>query len=423
MKVVHLSTGINESSACIRLHIALKKEGIESFVLARYVVVDGGESIRKIKLSFRERLVHKFHLIRDKCVLQKYDLLSEMPFSVGMFGANVLKMKEVQEADVVHIHWICDYLSFKMIDELVSSGKVVAWTCHDSWPFTGGCHVRLGCTRYAADCGRCPVLQSIKEQDISRKVIRYKRKYLCNKKITLIAPSSWTRSCVKSSSLFKDNRCEVIPNTIDLKIFSAKTEAEIVSRLKYNRETDKIHIMFGAVSVDNPYKGFEYLEKMLEILDSTDKELAKKIVLHVFGGKHNVCTMSSNFQYVYWGYIDEQEKMANLYSMVDVLIYPSLEESLGYVVMECLACETPVVVFETGGIPDMVEHKKSGYIAKYKDSNDLLNGLLWVINNNRNNCLGIRGRQKIESEFGESIIARKHINMYESLIKESKYED
>lgn len=417
MKVVHFSTSVSESSANTKLHMALQKEGIESIILTRGYT-GNIDHVQKVDLNFWEKVFFKLGRLFERYVSNKYNLLPEMPFSLGICGIDLSRVKEVRDADILHLHWICNFLSPKQIKKLIDLGKPIVWTCHDSWPFTGGCHVRLGCKKYESGCGECPILCSLKKRDVSRKILRYKSKHLLNKKVTFIAPSHWTSSHIKNSMLFGNNRCVVIPNTLNLETFCAKTKEEIRSNLQYTKALDKIHILFGAVDVNSPYKGYEYLKKMLEILHDANKRLADRIVLHIVGGQDRVDNELAYYQSIFWGYIHDQEKMACLYSMADVLIYPSLEESLGYVVMECLACSTPVVVFEAGGIPDMVEHKKNGYIAEYKNSGDLLNGLLWVIEKNRDNYLGINGRRKIEREFSEKVIADKHIELYKSLLDE-----
>lgn len=425
MKVVHFSTSVSESSANTKLHIALQKAGVESSILVRWCD-ENIEGVQKVNISLLEKVFSKINCVMEKTIIKRYKILSGMPFSLGIFGVDLSKIKEVQEADILHLHWICNFLSPKMIGKLIDLGKPIVWTCHDSWPFTGGCHVRLGCENYVQGCGGCPILGSSKKNDISSGIMRYKMQNLFRKKITFIAPSNWTCSHVRNSLLFGDNKCVVIPNTLNVKVFCARSQEEIIAKLQYNKEKDKIHILFGAVSVNSPYKGYKYLKEMLKILYDVNKKLADKIVLHIVGGAENgkfdVDIELAHYESIFWGYIHDQEKMACLYSMADVLVYPSLEESLGYVVMECLACSTPVVVFKTGGIPDMVEHKKNGYIAERKNSRDLLAGLLWILENNEDNHLGINGRKRIEYEFNEKVIANKHIELYKFLVGENSNE-
>jgi glycosyltransferase involved in cell wall biosynthesis len=95
---------------------------------------------------------------------------------------------------------------------------------------------------------------------------------------------------------------------------------------------------------------------------------------------------------------------------------PSLEDNLPNTVMESLACGTPVVAFRTGGIPDMVQHQQNGYLAEYRSSADLARGIAWVYSANRQ-VLSANSRRTIEDHFSEHIIARRHIDLYESLLK------
>ena len=221
----------------------------------------------------------------------------------------------------------------------------------------------------------------------------------------------------KNSRLFRNCDCEVIHNTMDLKLFKEKKS---FSRLKYRKETSKYHILFGATSAALPYKGFHYLIQLLKDLHVYHTQLAKNIVVHVIGAQGSAEKILKEFECVFWGYVSDQEKMAEIYNLVDVFIYPSIDDNLPNMVMESLACATPVVSFDTGGISDMVVHKENGYLASYKDQQDLLNGFFWVLENNDKNRLGKSGRLKIEREFCEEMIAGKHIELYQHLLDERK---
>lgn len=421
MKVVHFSTSVGEASANIKLQRALQKEGVESLTIVKSCsCADGIEGVMQVQISMWGRVIHQLHKKWARFILKRYNLPEGIPFSLGKYGIDVAKIKAVEEADILHIHWICDFLSPKIIAKLVETGKPVVWTCHDSWAFTGGCHVRLGCKRYETGCGECPILNSICEKDISDKIVQYKKKYFSDQKIAYVAPSNWMGECIRSSLLFRNKNCVVIPNPLDSRIYSAKSPKEILYRLQYKKDSNKYHILFAANDVDIPYKGFLYFQKMLDLLKQKNEEMANKVVLHLVGAHDD----SGNnkippcFKSIYWGYINDQYKLASLYSMADVLVFPSIDDNLPSMVMECLACETPVVAFNTGGISDMIEHKKNGYIAQYKDSGDLLNGLMWVIENNKDNCLGVNGRIKVTDEFNDNMIARQHIDLYKSLLVE-----
>ena len=340
-----------------------------------------------------------------------------MPYHMGVWGKHIEKEPLVREADIIHLHWICDFVSPRTISQIAALGKPIVWTCHDSWPLTGGCNVKYDCTGYQRSCGHCPVMKHTCGNRLTKYVWMQKNKYLRNCNIQFIAPSRWTQNNVLQSSLFGENICHVVHNALDLKIYDKIPADQIEKRLGYRKEKNKIHILFGAASIHIPYKGFRYLLEMLNVLYEKHKDLSSGIVLHVLGEGISRESILDKYECKFWGYVDDEEKKACIYNMADILVYPSLEDSLSYVVMESLACFTPAVIFNTGGIPDLVEHKKNGYIAKYKDSRDFLEGLLWCMENNPDNSLGKYGRKKIEKICSSDVIAEKHIQIYKSCIQ------
>lgn len=418
MKVVHFSTGVNHFSANTRLHEALKHADVESTIVVKGFE-KGIKHVQCTRPSLWYKLKAKIYNKISYLVMDKYNKPEGMPFSINWMGEDVTRISEVMEADIIHIHWICGLLSPYNIKQLIETGKIIVWTCHDSWPFTGGCHVRYGCQKFEEECGSCPIINSNKENDISKKVMKYKRKYLGDKKIAFIAPSNWMQKNIMTSSLFKDCVCKVIPNTIETNIFKDKTQKEIQQVLNYKKDKQKIHLLFGAVSIDIPYKGLNYLLNMLTKIKEEYPDLAQKIVLHIVGAEQSSIDILAKYECNFWGFINQQERMACIYSLADILVYPSIDDNLPNMVLESLACATPVVSFNTGGISDMIEHKKNGYLASYKDENDLLQGLLWVLENNLNNCLGQYAREKIRREFNEEYIADLHIEFYRSLLEEN----
>lgn len=421
MKVVHLSTSVSRASANFRLHHALLAQGVESSILVQGKSLEE-ETIYYAKKDIKRKLQDKTRGRFFRLFLRRWDKLpADIPFSHGQTGTDVSNYPLIQQADIIHLHWVCNYLSIGTIRKLIATGKPIVWTCHDSWPFTGGCHVWLwrDCKRYAGECGKCPLLPHQRKIDITKYVYMSKKKHWRKNQITFIAPSNWMKNNINQSSLFSKNRCEVIPNTINLEIFSPLSEEEIQRRCEYKKEKGKMHLLFGAESVNTPYKGFQYLLEILEKLLEKEPEFARNTVLHIIGEGENKAPVLQSYECHYWGFIRDEQKMAAIYNIADVYVYPSIDDNLPNMIMESLACGTPVAAFDTGGITDLVEHKQSGYIAEYKNAGQLMEGILWIARNNPQNCLGKNGRNKAEKEYNPERIAREHIRLYESLLEEN----
>ena len=101
------------------------------------------------------------------------------------------------------------------IETLRQFKNPIVWTLHDMWPFTGGCHYDNECGRFRQSCGKCPALHSGRDHDLSRRIWKRKRRSWAGVPIVVVATSHWLADMARSSSLFKDQRIEVIPNGID----------------------------------------------------------------------------------------------------------------------------------------------------------------------------------------------------------------
>jgi glycosyltransferase involved in cell wall biosynthesis len=100
--------------------------------------------------------------------------------------------------------------------------------------------------------------------------------------------------------------------------------------------------------------------------------------------------------------------MRLIYSAADVFITPSLEENLPNTIMEAMACGTPCVGFQVGGIPEMIDHEINGYVAEYLSAKSLASGIKWSLNHTPNEA----AREKVMHSYQEDIIAKKHIDLY-----------
>lgn len=412
IKVLHIGTEISPSSAPLRIHNAVKQAGIDSKLLVLRKKVENDDIVvikRTLATKIQIKLVNKG---RQK-KLSHYEM-ENAPFSFGDVGNKIYTHDLVKEADILHLHWINgDYLSYKEIGRLVAMGKPIVWTFHDSWPMTGGCHVRYGCEKFKAECGCCPLLDSKNVNDITHDIWREKEKYYNAEHITVVAPSGWMLSNVKQSKLFSSSRTVQIGNPLDFDVFCSQRHA-------VDNKEKQIKILFGANgALELKYKGYAYFVKAMRHIKITYPEIADRIVIYIFGTDIKNYEGLGDFPCEALGFIHSEKEMAEVYSMADIYVFPSIDDNLPGTVMESLACETPVVAFETGGVPEMVKHKKNGYVARYKDYQDLAEGIAWVCENNANNVLGRAGRKHIEEEYAMERIAAQYIGLYENLMEKS----
>lgn len=407
MRVVHISFDVNSCSANVRIQKAIQQSGIYSNILVKdmnYEIDNVIEMQKNIAYKIKGAVFDK---IERNILEKKYPYREPVLFSPELYGLNVSNNDIVRNADIIHLHWVCGcYQSIHTVANIIKLGKPVVWTMHDSWAMTGGCHVRYGCMRFQKGCGKCPMLHSKAEHDLSYYVLKQKKALWKDNNIIIVTPSKWLLNDVRKSSLFKNNKSVCIPNPIDERLYGIKEKGS----------KNRFAVLFGASGVTLPYKGFSYFERIMLRLKKEKPAIAEQIIIYIFGTENLQTKLVSEYDCRFCGYIRSEKKMAEIYQMSDIYVFPSTDDNLPGTVMESMSCGTPVLAFETGGIPDMVEHKKNGYLAKYKDEEDLYNGFLWIYNNNADNNLGIYARKKIEKEFSMMIIGEKYKALYNALL-------
>jgi glycosyltransferase involved in cell wall biosynthesis len=332
------------------------------------------------------------------------------PFCAAFLPDRLPGLVAATGPDIVHLHWVARMMQ---IETLAHFKVPIVWTLHDSWPFTGGCYLPGDCTRYQASCGSCPVLGSSREDDLSRRVWQRKDASWENLNLTLVAPSRWMAACAQASSLFRDRRIEVIPNGIDLDRF--KPVDRRIARERLSLPLDRKLILFGAKgATSDRNKGFHLLTEALHELTAGITRESSELV--VFGTASTDTFADLGLKVHYLGWQDDDEHLAQIYAAADVFVLPSIQESLGYTVMEAMACGTPCVAFDQGGVPDIIDHGQNGYLAHPFVPEDLAQGIAHVLEDSDSRELwSIRARQKIEDECALEKVAARHLALYQTL--------
>lgn len=314
--------------------------------------------------------------------------------------------------DIIHLHWVARMMRLETLQRF---RVPIVWTLHDSWPFTGGCFLPGTCNRYRQTCGRCPVLNSSQDNDLSRQVWLRKKKAWQNLDMTFIAPSRWMGECAKASSLFRDTRIEVIPNGIDVTHFKAIDKNS--ARMHFSLPRDKKLILFGAkAATKDRNKGFHLLlESLREISAGKWRD---NIELIVFGSSRTDPDIAPGLKTHLMGWQDDESTLALLYAAADVFILPSIQENLPYAVMEAMACGTPCVAFNQGGVPDLIDHQINGYLARPYNPTDLTRGIMWVLaDEERRKKMAAESSRKVIEKFAIERVAQQHMVLYRELLQ------
>jgi len=330
-------------------------------------------------------------------------------FSSANFGQDISKLPEVQEADIIHLHWVNKgFLSLKSLEQLMQLGKPIVWTLHDMWPFTGGCHYAGDCLHFQKRCGDCRFLKNPKSQDISNKIWGKKKNIYQSAQLNIVTCSGWLKEVAKTSSLLTNVSVQNIPNTIDIDTF--KPIANLKTKEKYT-------ILFQAMNINDQRKGLKYFLEALAHLKKEHITIADKIELLIFGKDTSGALDGLNYPAKYLGVLKDQSEIARAYNQSDIFVIPSLEDNLPNTIMESLACGVPVVGFETVGIPEMVDHHKNGFIAPQKDAQALAEGIKWVLEDEeRYTKLSQQAVKKVKDVYSHQKVSNEYLQLYTSIL-------
>ncbi len=396
--------------AANRLHRSLLEQGVNSQMLVQdknsndYTVLCDTNIIKK---SF-----NKIRPILDSIPVRLYKNKDKTLFSPSWLPlSNIVKKINQINPDVVHLHWICGGMI--KIEDMAKINAPIVWSLHDNWAFTGGCHIKWECEKYLDKCGSCPRLKSLKVNDLSHRIWKRKRKTFAKlDNLVIVGLSNWINSCSKSSALLKDKKHVQLPNSINTDVF--KPIDQNMAREIWNLPKDKKLILFGAMNATSDInKGFKELQDSISKLTIN----ANEVELVVFGSSKPVTSQGFGFKTHYLGYVYDDVSLTALFSAVDVMVVPSIQENLSNSIMESLSCSTPVVGFNIGGNSDMVVHKETGYLANPYDINDLASGIDWILGSKSYLRIAQASREKILKEFDSVIVAQKYIDLYQEVIK------
>lgn len=339
-------------------------------------------------------------------------------FSPANVGVDISSHPLVLEADILHLHWTnFGFLSLNSLEKLIRLGKPIVWTLHDMWTFTGGCHYVGDCLNYQSKCGNCQFLKNPQPKDWSYQIFQQKFQLFYHSNIQLVACSRWLADKANQSALLKRSTnsqkkfiIRAIPNPIDISIF--KPIDKTVARQHFQLPKDKFLLLFGAMNLNDTRKGFQYLKEALQILAKKNPSIHQKIELLVFGKSDINTFVDIPFEVNNLGFLSNQTALINAYNAADVFVLPSLEDNLPNTVTEALACGTPAIAFDTGGLPEMIDHQQNGYLAEYKSAEDLAKGIAFIFQYQNQTELQANARNKAVSYFSEARIVNLYKEVY-----------
>lgn len=419
MKIVHLCSMDfgGAGKAAYRLHKGLQEIGVDSTMIVMCKKTDD-DTVQVIPSELAGSPDMWWGLLSGvwQASLTRYPFRSPENELFSEFRTLVSPeplRETIRSADIVNLHWVAGLLDSTTMPRMLRGNKVV-WTLHDMNPFTGGCHYAGDCTRFYDGCGECPQLASDDSKDLSSIGWSLKRQAYQDLDITVVTPSRWLGACSGKSSLLGGFRHKAIPYGFPLDTFRPLDRSHIRSTLGISH--DARLVLFCADSTATRRKGFGYLLEALKLLAESGR--GRNLTLGIVG-RHDCSSQDAcGYPELIFGHIGSEEQMAVIYNAADVFVLPSLEDNLPNTVVEALACGTPVAAFNVGGVPDMVDHGRTGYLASARDVAGLAAAIEWCASSApaeiRQSC-----RNKAELIFPLNAQAAAYLNLYESIVPTS----
>lgn len=413
MNILIVSTSEKTGGAAVaanRLMEALNKNGERAHMLVRDKQT---ESITVSELP--GRMFGRWHFLWERwCVFWGMRLSRDRLFEVDIAnsGTDITRLPEFRRADVIHLHWVNQgMLSLSGIRKIVASGKPVIWTMHDLWPATAICHYARNCTAFVSGCRKCPMLpDSGSGNDLAYRVWRKKKSLYGSGNICFVACSRWLEGQARQSALLAGQRVMSIPNPIDQHVFCPQDKA--AARMAVGLPADKRVVLFVSQRVTDSRKGMRFFAEAVSRLVAARPETRQDTVVAILGGHSDEMAERLDLPAYPLGYVSEESRIVQIYNSADVYVLPSLEDNLPNTIMESMACGVPCVGFRVGGIPEMIDHRRNGYVAELCDSVDLACGMRWTLFEADREQLSRAAVAKVWACYSQQSVALRYIEAY-----------
>lgn len=422
MRVLLVNTSEKTGGAAVathRLMEALNNNGVK----ARMLVADKQTDNINVT-SLPHPWLHRLHFLWERlgiwCRLRA-SRRHLFEIDTASSGTDITHLKEFREADVIHLAWTNQgMLSLGDLRRILRSGKPVVWTLHDLWPVSSICHYARGCEGFRNTCGHCRLLPGGgSDRDLSKRVWHRKARTYARANMQLVCCSRWLELQAKAASLSRDQHVTSIPNPIDTHVFTPGDRQE--ARRLNDLPTDRKLILFVSQRVTDERKGVEYLIAALDRLVANHPESRDQMAVAILGGHADEVAARLPLPAYALGYVSDEARITSIYRSADVFVLPSLEDNLPNTIMEAMACGVPCVGFKVGGIPEMIDHQRNGYVARYRDTDDLARGLHWTLCEASAEQLTRAAVHKVVTSYSQQVVALRYIEVYNQALAFKNY--
>jgi glycosyltransferase involved in cell wall biosynthesis len=320
-------------------------------------------------------------------------------------------LRRLPPHDVINLHWVADFVQVALLFSGISPRVPVFWKLDDMNAFTGGCHFDHDCGKHVQGCGACPQLGSNAPADLSHQIwSRKKNAYasLTPDRLHIVALNEWMANKVRQSPLLGRFSVTVIPNGLNTDTFAPRDTGAARDGLGLPREA-KI-VLFAADSLANRRKGFAFLLDAIRGLNGIEN----LVLLSAGRGKPH---LESNIRHVHLGHVENDQQLSQVYSAADLFVMASLQDNQPNTVLEAMACGTPVVGFDVGGVPEMVRPGITGMLARPADAKALRTAIADLLRcAERRAAMGAACRRTVMEEYRLETQSQRYVELYQSAL-------
>jgi len=411
LKVLHLNysdTAGGAARAAYRIHQSLRDAGVDSCMWVNKSTSGDWTVQGPATKVAKAWAVLSPHVVAPLAKILKTD--NPIIHSPAILSSQWVRRINASNADIVHLHWVQgEMLSIADIGRIQ---KPIVWTLHDMWAFCGAEHLSWD-DRWRDGYRRDNRPSHESGFDLNRWTWQRKRKHW-QKPIHIVAPSRWLAGYVRDSALMQHWPVSVVANPIDFDRWQGLEQA--LARELLGLPANAPLLLFGSHGANHAHhKGFDLLVQALDRL--RNDSCVQGLELVVFGQRAPQSPPNLGFPIHYTGHLHDDLSLRALYSAADAIVVPSRQEAFGQTASEAHACGTPVIAFRTGGLPDIVKHQRTGYLAKAFDTDDLAKGIVWVLANCKAGHLRQQARIRAEQNFSYRNIAVQYQTVYQKAIE------
>lgn len=387
--------------ASYRLHQGLLNHNIDSRLLVGTLTVENERiaSIpRKIRLENQLSRINGFLGLNYLNIVSSFDLVKH-PF--------------YQEADILNFHNLhTGYFNYLALPKLTKN-KPAVFILHDMWAFTGHCSYSYDCNKWQTGCGKCPYPNVAPKITRDNTSLEWKLKnwVYSNSNLSIICPSKWLTEQAKNSML---NRFHIhhIPHGIDLQAYEPlnKEKCRELLGIPINKKV----LLFVVQRFNDERKGGDLLLKALAKLPES---LKQDTVLLILGNETDKISELTDITSIKLGYISSDRLKSIAYSAADLFLFPTRADIFGLVILESMACATPIVSFDVCAVSELVRHNITGYLAKSENIEEFAQGIIELLEDEKlrekmsQNC-----RKIAVEEYDLDFQIKRYIEVYKQIL-------